>query len=488
MIAYEFESQQELDRFEVETPRALSNEVLSFETVPGFTAQRLALSSSAMPIALAWNLDGQLLFASLKGRVWSARDTNGDGLEDTSTVISDELAAPYGLNTGKSYVDVATKFGVVRLSKFGVDGLARRSELVASGWGHTDDYHDWVVGLPKDRQGNYFVAIPCQQDERSKAAASFRGAVLALQPRKPTPQSPRKFEIQRVSVGHRFPMGIALRRDGELFVTDNQGNYNPFNELNHVRQDKHFGFINRLDRENGGKRDLAEPAIDIPHPWTRSVNGICFLESPSKQSVFGPYEGHLVGCEYDTRRLVRMSVERVGGELQGAIYPFSYDSPAADVPTFLGPICCGVSPDGAIYVGEIRDSGWGGSNNIGAITRLEPNLEELPQGIAEIRARPDAFAISFQRDLTSSFEVDDFSVESFRRISTPEYGGDDVDRRTERLLGVKRVDDRTIHLLFDELRPGFVYRIQIVGDRSEGLHPALGFYTLRRLATEVTAR
>ena len=31
-------------------------------------------------------------------------------------------------------------------------------------------------------------------------------------------------------------MGMARNREGELFVTDNQGNYNPFNELNHVRK------------------------------------------------------------------------------------------------------------------------------------------------------------------------------------------------------------------------------------------------------------
>ena len=31
---------------------------------------------------------------------------------------------------------------------------------------------------------------------------------------------------------------------------------------------------------------------------------------------------------------------------------------------------CAVSPRGDLYVGGIRDSGWGGANNIGEIVRL----------------------------------------------------------------------------------------------------------------------
>ena len=33
-----------------------------------------------------------------------------------------------------------------------------------------------------------------------------------------------------------------------------------------------------------------------------------------------------------------------------------------------------------------RDSGWGGANNIGAVTRLRPLADKLPAGIAEARA------------------------------------------------------------------------------------------------------
>ena len=51
---------------------------------------------------------------------------------------------------------------------------ADRADVVASGWGYTSDYHDWSVGLPRDAQGAYYLGLPCQQDDRSDAAAYLR--------------------------------------------------------------------------------------------------------------------------------------------------------------------------------------------------------------------------------------------------------------------------------------------------------------------------
>ena len=53
-----------------------------------------------------------------------------------------------------------------------------------------------------------------------------------------------------------------------------------------------------------------------------------------------------------------------------------------------------VSPTGDLYVGNIRDSGWGGGSNTGSLVRLRWR-GDLPAGIAEVRARPGGFAIDF---------------------------------------------------------------------------------------------
>jgi hypothetical protein len=143
-----------IDRFPTIAPAVPAPPPLTLKVVPGFETIRLPISSEFMPTALDWRPRGDLVVASLKGRVWNLRDTNGDGLEDEAQPISDELAAPYGVAAYDQYVDVVNKYGLLRL-------YPDRMVTLASGWGHTTDYHDWVVGLPRDEQGNYYVALPC---------------------------------------------------------------------------------------------------------------------------------------------------------------------------------------------------------------------------------------------------------------------------------------------------------------------------------------
>jgi hypothetical protein len=301
-------------------------------------------------------------------------------------------------------------------------------------------------------------------------------------------------------------MGMARNRDGELFVTDNQGNYNPFNELNHVKKGAHFGFINALEKEKGfTPPPLTEPAINIPHPWTRSVNGICFLETPPQlsagtkpgpgaskdhpsptASIYGPLEGHLVGCEYDTRRLIRMSLDKVNGEYQGCCYPLSI--PPADVEKgLLGPIVCAIKPTtGELYVGEIRDSGWGASNNIGQITKIKIEPEKLPCGIAEVRATQNGFTIDFFKpvDRTKAADLDSYAIESYRRESTPAYGGPDIDRRPEKVASANVSEDgKRVTLVLPELRTRHVYELRLKNLATDGgmFHPDEAHYTLKQI-------
>jgi mono/diheme cytochrome c family protein len=486
-IVLHYQSEVPIDRFpEVPQPPGAARKAEPVEVAPGFSGQRLPLSTEIMPTGLAWRPDGRLVFCSLKGQVFEAIDTDLDGSEDRLRVLADGLPAPYGIHAGPRHVDVSAKYAVLRLVD--ASGNRRRVEAVASGWGYSQDYHDWAIGLPQNERGEYFLGIPCQQDKRSLAAARFHGNVLRLLPRTPTPDDPRRFALAPISAGHRFPMGLALDRAGELFVTDNQGNYKPFNELNHVHPGAHFGFINFLDRGKPAP-PRTPPAIDIPHPWTRSVNGICFLSTPRElraklgRDAFGPLEGHLIGCEYDTRRLIRMSLQRVGDTYQGAAYPLSIP-PQDPQHGFLGPLVCAVSPRGELYVGSIRDSGWGAGNNIGEIVRVQIQPDKLLGGIAEVRALPDGFVLDFFRPIDRELagKAESYAIQSYRREPTPAYGGPDRDRRTEKVVGVTVANDnRRVTLKLAEMRPGFVYELRLRNLTPGGgdFHPAEAHYTLR---------
>jgi hypothetical protein len=508
-------TRQPVDQFIAPPPVALPEAARPLEIAPGIRGARLPLTIDIMPSALTWNAREQLLVATLKGEVLRVSDSNGDRIEDALQIVADGLPTPYGIAAAGQYIDVLTKMGLERL-KLDSDGEAASvCEVIASGWGFTEDYHDWAVGLVKGDAGEYYVALPCQQDARTEAAAKLRGRFLKLIPRRKALDSQRLFDVEVISAGHRFPMGIARNRAGDIFVTDNQGNYNPFNELNHVRKGAHFGFINALEKQQGFKPPpLAEPAINIPHPWTRSVNGICFLETPVgwdqraerapahrslaqndggpaaaaalSHPTFGPFEGHLIGCEYDTKRLIRMSLQKVGDTYQGAAYPFSI--PPEDVEKgLLGPIVCAIKPQtGELYVGEIHDSGWGAGNNIGQIVKIKIEPEKLPCGIAEVRATSSGFTIDFIQPVDAKRAADaaNYSLESYRRESTPAYGGPDLDRRIEKISSaIVSRNAKRVTLTLPQLRAGFVYELKIQNLAPSGgvFHPAEAHYTLHQI-------
>jgi hypothetical protein len=469
------------------------------DVVPGFQALVLPFPDEVMPTGLAWRRDGRLVFTSLKGRVWQACDRDGDGVEDDMTELGVELSAPYGvaianLADGGEAIDVVDKTAAIRLYDADDDGRAERVETLASGWGHSTDYHGWVVGLPRDEDGNYYVAV----SQREGPTAHWRGRIVRLVPRTAAFDNPRRFQVDPLAMGFRFPLGIARSKAGALVATDNQGNYTPFNELNYVVQGGHYGFISEQDAAEVSARPTIPPSLAIPHPWTRSVNGICFLETPPEvrarlgRSLFGAFEGHLIGCEYDTRRLIRMSLQRVGDVWQGAAYPLSVPPPEG-MRTFRGPVVCAVSPNGDVYVGSIRDSAWGSGNNTGEIVRMRFQPEELPTGIAEVTASSGGFQIDFTApvDRQRAADANNYAIESYRRTATPAYGGPDEDRRREQIVKAVVSDDaRRASIELHSLRTGYVYELHVKNLLGSGktFFPSEAHFTLNAVPSRTNRR
>lgn len=496
-----YSTETQVDKYLQEEQPDLLSESDFIESSPGVVGRRLALPIHLLPTGFSWRQDGKLLACTLTGQVYVVDDrASAAESKPTYSVVADGLSAPYGIIAGEesaaddvAVMNVATKTGLLRLA-YSEKTRFSLGRVLASGWGSTADYHDWTVGLFPTVNGEYFLGLPCQQDDRSSLAAEFRGTVLKLNPKSETRGNGQRYTIEALSTGHRFPMGLAVNRDGDLFVTDNQGNYNPFNELNHVRKGAFFGFVNAIDKKNKNYKPPAttEPAINIPHPWTRSVNGICFLYTPEKlkketgKDAFGPLEGQLVGCEYDTRRLIRMSLQKIGETYQGCAYPLSKE-PSSPEKGFLGPIVCAVSPRGELYVGSIRESGWGAGNNVGEIVKIKFEPENLPCGIAEVKAVKGGFTVDFLKevDAKKAADIANYSISSYRRISTSAYGGPDVDRRIEKIDAVELSADRKrVTVKLPEQRTGgFVYEFHLknlaTGDAE--FFPAEAYFTLHRV-------
>ncbi|RMG36437.1 MAG: hypothetical protein D6725_10530 [Planctomycetota bacterium] len=468
----EYLSRLRRPRTQAKIPEPARVTVEPLATTPGFRSVRLPLPESIMPTALAWTSGRRLVFTSLKGDVWIAADTDGDGVEDSLVDFERGLAAPYGvLEEEPGRLLVSHKPEVLRLIDEDGDGRADRRQVVATGWGYTDDYHDWTTGLIRDRAGNLYVGTGsdyAQKGRRPRDRTRWRGKVLQI-----TPQG----QVRPVGHGFRYPMGLAIDAFDRVFVSDNQGVQNCFNEINWLQPGGFYGVPALADPPG---RAALSAAVQVPHPWTRSVNGLFFLPADFPIAAFA---GHGVGCEYNGRFLVRFTVQEVSGRLQGAVYAFT--EPDGQQATFQGPLCGGVAPDGAIYVGNIHDSGWLGGRNVGSIVRMVPDPESLPNGIREIRAVRGGFEISFIRPIDRDRLTDPgaFRISGYTRVWRGGYATPDSGRHRVTVRRAEPAPDGSrVRLVTGPLRPGYVYEIAC-GRLANGrrFFPAVGHYTMNRL-------
>lgn len=447
-------------------------------TVPGFSGQRLPLPRSIMPTALAWDRFDRLMFTSLKGHLYRI-----NSLDSPLQVIEEGLAAPFGvielpseLRTDRESmaIVVAHKPELARLS-LNSRGQVENRRVFASGWGVTDDYHDWACGIAHDAQWNLYLGLGSDYTFKNRPVdkSRWRGHILRVS---------RTGHVESIANGLRYPTGLAIDDQGRLFCSDQQGVQNTFNELNYIQAGHRYGVPSRHEPEPNAPSD--PPAVQIPHPWTRSVNGIAVV--PHSAAGLAPIAGHLLGCEFNNNLLIRMSLQTVGDSVQGAVYPFSKPAKEGDPSNFLGPLCLGFSPKGDLYVGSLQDGGWAGGLNMGDLIKLSPT-DDFPNGIREIRVTPVGFDLEFFHKIDASLagQIGHYRISGYTRVwkgdyATPDSGNHACDVSEAAVSA----DRRVVSLTVAGRKTGHVYDIavgEIGGESQRTLWPAIGHYTLHRI-------
>ena len=182
--------------------------------------------------------------------------------------------------------------------------------------------------------------------------------------------------------------------------------------------------------------------------------------------------------------MIRFTTHEVGGQLQGAVFPFSKPDFADVAKNFQGPLSIAVSPGGDIYVGSIHDSGWLGGLNTGSIVRLRPAASQ-PNGLHDIRATSDGFELSFIAPVDRERAADrkHYAISGYARVWQGTYETPDSGRYQPPLeSAVVSPDGRSVRLKVGRLKTGFVYDIScrdVFGDADSW--PTQGHYTMHRM-------
>jgi mono/diheme cytochrome c family protein len=419
-----------------------------------------------MPGAIAADpRDGRVYVASMKlGELFVIHDPkdNGEGarFDDYAKGLFQEA---YSMLADSDGLHVLHRRNLTRVLDTDGDGKADRFDRVAALPHGVAETYDYGYGLVREKSGSFLVAYA----PYANRTLTGSGGVIRLAPGGP----------QEVAYGFRNPVGWCANAEGDVFYTDNQGEWVATNKLCHIVQGRYYGFPNPEQKEHVGK-PRGRTTIWVPYAWARSINGATVDTTGGK---FGPFAGQVFMAELMYGgAIVRANVERVNGEMQGACFPFWGKG-------LLGPLTMAFDPKGRMWVGSITEPGWMAQPDRGAVFRID-FTGEAPFEIQSIHALSDGFRLVFTApvDPRTSAAFASYTVDHHRYEYTGAYGSPELDRTR---VGISKVsvtgDLRSVELKLDApLVPERVYMISARGVKSEKgdllVHP-VGAYTLNEI-------
>ena len=455
--------------------------------------------------AIAFGPDGRLYASFRRGYIYSLDTDSGAWRKFASG-----LHTPMGILPGRrGELFVAQVPELTRVADSDGDGSADIYEAIADGWGLAGNYHELIAGPVRDEDGNFFLTLGLSSGNADprfpvrgeytpkgrKATTPKEGYANRVGHYSPVPYRGCSVKItpngkvSLVSCGFRQPNGLVRRSDGELFTTDNQGDWVGTSPLHHITPGAFHGHPSSLNWDPTFPHDPVEvpvallakrrkmPAIQFPqNDMAGSISHPLFDTTEGK---FGPYSGQLLVADWTYRRILRAELEKVGGQFQGACFIFLEGNGLRMANNRMA-----LSPDGdSLYIAQTSRV-WGGSTEgIQKITWTG----KTPMDVLHMRLTEKGFELTFTKpvDPATARQPSAYSMTHYYYLYHDQYGSPKTDVTAAKVTGVALSGDRLRATLeLERLAPGRVYELRprgIVGADGEPLVTRLAAYTLNKL-------
>ncbi len=426
--------------------------------------------------------------------------------------LHEVLGAAY--KNGSLYV--VQRGELTKLTDTNMDGKADSFETIYA-WPISGNYHEYSFGPKLAPDGSFFVSLNLGFPDawwHPKSMVPWRGWVLHIYD---------DGRMEPWATGMRSPCGLSMI-DGELFYTDNQGDWvgsgsiikidkgsftgHPAglrwagmpNSPVKVREEQIFAKIDpRIEYGPDGQQTKPEnnendkfmtefqmkqfiPDLQLPSVWLpHGILGISTSEIVKiPGGVFGPFENQLLVGDQGQSKIARVFMEKVNGEYQGCAWDFRSGFQSGIVRLAWG-------NDGSLFVGE-TNRGWGSAGDANdGLQRLTWN-NRIPFEMRTVKAMPDGFEIEFTKPVDKKYAEDlaSYSVESYIYKYHAVYGSPPVNTQKCPVKGVKvSPDGMKVRIIVANLRPHYIHTITLGGIRDKEnayslIHPT-GYYTLNNI-------
>ncbi|GAB3807212.1 hypothetical protein GCM10028819_43650 [Spirosoma humi] len=461
--------------------------------------------------------DGNLGVATRRGDVWIVE--NPTSRKPFFRKFASGLHEILGLTYRDGALYCAQRGELTKMVDSDKNGKADIFETVYA-WPLSGHYHEYSFGPKIAPDGQFFVtgnvAFGDEEWWRGESRVPWRGWTMKIS---------ENGTMQPWATGMRSPCGLGIY-EGELFYTDNQGEWMGSGGVFHVKKGSFTGhpaglrwtglanspvkftteqFVAKIDerrrRDENGRAikpenvvnetptllyglkemfpnvDVQTPAVWLPH-GILGISNSEIVEIP--QGAFGPFSGQLLVGDQGMSKISRVFMEKVNGEYQGGAIEFRNGFRS-------GVLRMAFAKDGSLFVGE-TNRGWGsaGEANEG-LQRVAWN-GAIPFEMRTVKAMPDGFEVEFTKpvDRKSAEDLASYRVESFLYKYHAVYGSPTINKEALPLKGVKvSADGLKARIIVGDLRKYYIHQLTLDGVRgAEGsyslVHP-IAYYTLNNI-------
>lgn len=419
--------------------------------------------------------DGRLLVSTwdAMGAVYALENVqSGDPKKIKVKMIARGLAEPLGLKVVGKDIYVLQKQELTKLVDKDGDDVIDEYQCFAKGWKASANFHEFAFGLA--HKGDYLYAALATAILPGGASARpqivDRGKVVQI--------SLKDGSIEFIARGLRTPDGIGIGPDGELFVTDNQGDWLPSSKLLHIRPGAFFNSYT-VDSIAVAQLPVQQPVVWLPQDDIGN--------SPTQPAVLndGPYQNQIIFGDVCYGGLQRVFMEKIDGNYQGTVFKFTQGLEGGTHRLAWG-------PDGALYIGMIGNPGnWSQQDKLWyGLQRMKYNGQSTFEMLA-VRAKTNGVEIEFTEPLREGdgWDPAHYEVRQWWYKPTVNYGGPKMDEET---LPVKSAsvsaDRKKVFVEIQGIKPQHVVYIRLknlpVSDMGHGLWTTDTWYTMNAIPAD----
>ncbi len=439
--------------------------------------------------------DGRLAACTRRGEVWMVSNPYMTGSRvPTFKRFASGLHEPLGLMYHpKGYLLCTQRGEVTKLVDLDGDNVADEYSSFYK-WPLSGNYHEYSYGPVLLPDGDMVITLNLDWIGFGASLAKWRGWMLKLNDRG---------EMTPWATGLRSPAGFGVLRDGSIFYTENQGDWVGSGRMTHLEKGDFAGnpaglrwtseagsplSLKPEDVPSTGKpmhevakavKNLKVPAIWFPH----TLMGISTsdMKEDTTAGAFGPFAGQVFVGDQGHSKIMRVALEKVNGEWQGACFPFREGFQSGILRMVWG-------QDGSMFVG-MTSRGWAatGKSPFG-IQRLVWT-GQTPFEMKTITSQPDGFVVTFTQpvDRKTAEDLASYGLNSFTYKYHKTYGSPIENANLVPIRGVIVAEDGlSARIVADtSLREGYIHEIKAEGIRSAtglALLHNTGYYTLNAIA------